>query len=80
MIEITSTELAIFIISVVFCSGGFYYGIKAEIKRLREELISLKTQMAKDISRVENKQDKYNHLQERVLTLEIKEAAREERK
>ena len=45
------------ILAVVFGAGTFW----AELKAIR-----------KDIARLEEKQDKYNHLQERVVKLEAK--------
>jgi len=45
------------ILAVVFGAGAFW----AELKAIR-----------KDILRLEEKQDKYNHLQERVAKLEAK--------
>lgn len=62
MIEITNSEAIIALISLIFCAGGFYYGMKAELKAIHAS-----------IKRLETKQDKYNHLQERVLRLEVKE-------
>jgi len=67
MIEITNSEAIIALISLIFCAGGFYYGMKAELKAIHAS-----------IKRLETKQDKYNHLQERVLRLEVKEQAKEE--
>lgn len=45
------------ILAIVFGAGAFW----AELQAIR-----------KDISRLEEKQDKYNHLQERVAKLEAK--------
>lgn len=61
MIEISNAEAILAIASVVFCAGGFYYGIKAELKALRH-----------DISRIENKCDVYNHTKERLDELEAR--------
>ena len=66
MIQITNTDIIMAILSVVFCAGGFYYSMRAELKAIHNS-----------IKRLEEKQDKYNHLQERVLRLEVTERAKE---
>jgi len=49
-------EIIIKIATVVFAAGIFY----GELKAIR-----------RDIKRLEEKQDKYNHLQERTVKLEV---------
>ena len=53
----TETVEIVFKIATVVFAAGIFYG---ELKDIR-----------KDIRRLEEKQDKYNHLQERTVKLEV---------
>lgn len=53
----TETVEIVFKIATVVFAAGIFYG---ELKAIR-----------KDIRRLEEKQDKYNHLQERTVKLEV---------
>lgn len=51
-----TTEAILEILGIVFCAGIFYGKMES---------------ISKHIKRLEQKQDKYNNLQERCLTLEL---------
>lgn len=54
--------------------GAVAWGrIETKISALHTSVEDLKKSTKEDISRLEAKQDKYNHLQERVILLEVHE-------
>ena len=61
-------------IFVACVMGAIAWGrIEAKISAVQTSVEDMKKSTKEDIDRLERKQDKYNHLQERVISLEVHE-------
>lgn len=64
---VEQVETAWKIACIVFFAGIYW----AELKAIRKDIKRLEIKQEQDIKRLEVKQDKYNHLQERTVKLEV---------